>query len=60
MPIITPYSHHLLVPHPSLMPLLVPATISENYTDTKMMTDFFLSHYIEFIIASIRKRFFGW
>ena len=43
--------------HLSFMSLLVPAPISENYPDTKMITDFCLSHYIEFIITSARRRF---
>ena len=59
---------HLLIPtpiiyqflHQSFMPLLVPASSSESFLNTKMITDFSLLHYIEFIITSARPRFFEW
>ena len=35
------------------MPLLVPAPIWENYRDTKIITDFCLSHYIKFKSARL-------
>ena len=42
---------------PFFKPLLVPATISMNSPDTKMIIVISLSHYIEFIVATTRSRF---
>ena len=45
--------------HPSFL-YQSPERISENFPDTKMITGFCLSYYIEFIITSARSRFLGW
>ena len=51
--------HQILIPLPSLLcPLLVPAPISENFPDTKMMSDFYLSDYTELNSTSAKLRFF--
>ena len=39
---ISPCSHHLLIPVSIFQGLLVPAPISGNFPDTKMITDFYL------------------
>ena len=40
-------------------PLLVPASISKNFTDAKIISSFRLSHYIELNSTSAKPRFFG-
>ena len=46
--------------HPYFMPLLVPAPISGNVPDTKLIIEISLSHYIEFLITRTRARLFAW
>ena len=53
--VLTPIIYQFL--HPFFKPLLVPATISKNSRDTKMIIVICLSHYIEFIIATTSSRF---
>ena len=40
------------------MPLLFPVFISETFPDTKVITDFYLSHCIKVIMTGARPRFF--
>ena len=51
--------HQILIPLPSLLcPLLVPAPISDNFPDTKMISDFCLSDYIELNSTSAKPKIF--
>ena len=54
-----PCLHQILIPQPRpLCPCLVLAPISEKFLDTKMITDFRLSHYIELNRTSAKPRLF--
>ena len=54
-----PCLHQILIPQPRpVCPCLVLAPISEKFLDTKMMTDFRLSHYIELNRTSAKTRLF--
>ena len=56
-----PCLHQILIPQPRpLCPCLVLAPISEKFLDTKMITDFRLSHYIELNRTSAKPRLSKW
>ena len=52
--------HFLCVSFSSSVPFLVPALISRNFQDTKMINGFRLSHYIELNSTSAKQMFLGW
>ena len=55
-----PCMHQILIPEPRpLCQYLVLAHISEKFPDTKIITDFRLSHYTELNRTSGKPRFFG-